>query len=468
MGTFRLALFVLALAGPLAVHAADGDIDTTFGNNGLAFTGLVDQSGGVTGCRPLVQHDGKIVICGTRVSNGSSGSDFFVARFNANGTLDTSFSFDGEVTIDFDGGTGSDSAQGVALQADGKIVVAGTTTGSVSGSADFAVARLNADGSLDTTFGGGTGKTTVGFDLDGGTGNDNAGSIALQADGKIVVVGSAQTPTGSVFAVTRLLPDGTRDSAFNLNGKATFGFGISGAASELDGASGVAMDDSGRVVVGGSASYNDGTNAISEFAVARLLSNGVLDSNFHANGRTTIAFDPGNGISVAQAFGLTVQRDGRIVLVGAANSSASATPNYDMAVARLQPDGSLDSGFGFGGRTQVAFDLIANGTDYALGVAEQSNGRLVLAGLAIGSTTEFGAVARLNGNGTLDAGFGTFGKQTYDFSTGSPDAQAFTGVAFQGTQIIVAGLVLVPGGSSTIDNVVLRLNNDLLFADGFE
>lgn len=402
MGTFRLALFVLALAGPLAVHAADGDIDTTFGNNGLAFTGLVDQSGGVTGCRPLVQQDGKIVICGTRLSNGSSGSDFFVARFNANGTLDTSFSFDGEVTIDFDGGTGSDSAQGVSLQADGKIVVAGTTTGSASGSADFAVARLNADGSLDTTFGDGTGKTTVGFDLDGGTGNDNAGSIALQADGKIVVVGSAQTPTGSVFAVTRLLPDGTRDSAFNLNGKATFGFGISGAASELDGASGVAIDGSGRVIVGGSASYNDGTNAISEFAVARLLSNGVLDSNFHANGRTTIAFDPGNGISVAQAFGLTVQRDGRIVLVGAANSSTSATLNDDMAVARLQPDGSLDSGFGFGGRTQVAFDLIANGPDYALGVAEQSNGRLVLAGLAIGSTTEFGAVARLNGNGTLE------------------------------------------------------------------
>lgn len=467
MRPFRIALFVLTFAGPLAVHAADGDIDTTFGNNGLALTGLVDQSGASVGCKPLVQPDGKIVICGTRVSNGSSGSDFFVARFNANGTLDTSFSFDGEVTIDFDGGTGSDLAQGVAVQTDGKIVVAGTTTGSVSGSADFAVARLNADGSLDTTFGGGTGKTTVGFDLDGGTGNDNAGAIALQADGKIVVAGSAQTTTGSVFAVTRLLPDGTRDSAFNLNGKATFGFGISGAANESDGATGVAIDDSGSVVVGGAASYNDGTNTITEFAVARLLSNGVLDSNFHANGRTTIAFDPGNGISAAQAFGLTVQRDGRIVLVGGANSSTSATPNDDMAVARLQPDGALDSGFGFGGRTQVAFDLSANGYDFAIGVAEQSNGRLVLAGLAVGAA-EVGAVARLNGNGTLDAGFGTFGKQTYDFSTGSPDAQAFLGVAFQGTQIIVAGLVLVPGSSSTIDNVVLRLNNDLLFADGFE
>ncbi len=465
----RIALAGIIGSNATAGVAADGDIDTSFGTGGLALTGLIDASGAGGGCRPLVQPDGKIVICGTRVLNGSSGSDFLVARFNANGTLDSSFSFDGEVTIDFDNGSGSDAAQGVALQADGKIVVAGTTAGSAVGSADFAVARLNANGSLDTTFGAGTGKTTIGFDLNGGTGNDNAGSIALQADGKIVVVGTAQTTTGNVFAVTRLLPDGTRDSAFNLNGKVTFGFAISGPANESDSATGVAIDDSGRIVVTGVATYNDGTNSISQFAVARLLSSSVLDSNFHANGRTTIAFDPGNGISQASAFGMTVQRDGKIVLVGTANSSTSTTtPNNDIALARLQPDGSLDAGFGFGGKTQIAFDLVANGTDVGLGVVEQSNGRLVVAGASVDASFEYATTARLTNNGALDNGFGTFGKRSYDFSTGTPHEQAFLGVAFQGTQIIVAGLVLLPGSASTIDNVVLRLNNDLIFANGFE
>ncbi|MEP7098160.1 MAG: hypothetical protein ABI748_10895, partial [Dokdonella sp.] len=380
------------------------------------------------------------------------------------GTLDPSFSFDGEVTIDFDNGSGSDATQGVALQADGKIVVAGTTTGSVSGSSDFAIARLNADGSLDTTFGAGTGKTTVSFDLNSGTGDDDAGSVTLQADGKIVVVGNAQTATGHVFAVTRLLPDGTRDSAFNLNGKVTLGFGISGAASEFDFATGVAIDDSAGIVVSGYAGYGN----INEFAVARLLPNGQPDANFHANGRTTIAFDPGSGISFAGALGMALQHDGRIVLVGYANSATSTTKNFDIALARLQSDGSLDAGFGFGGKTQIAFDLQANGGDSGVGVIEQSNGRLLVVGASSGASAEYATAVRLTGDGALDNGFGAFGKRTYDFSTGSPHQQAFLGAAFQGTKIIVAGLVLVPGGASTWDNVVLRLSNDLIFADGFE
>jgi uncharacterized delta-60 repeat protein len=356
---------------------------------------------------------------------------------------------------------------GLALQADGKIVVSGTTTNGSTGGADFAIARIDADGSLDTTFGAGTGKTTVAFDLDGGTGNDTASAVALQPDGKIVVAGTAQTPTGSVFAITRLLPDGTRDSAFNLNGKVTLGFGISGAAAEADGASGIAIDDSGRIVVSGTAGYSDGTNAISEFAVARLLANGSTDANFHANGHTTIAFDPGNGISSATALGLLLQRDGRILVTGGANSSTSATPNLDVAIAGLQPDGSMDSGFGFGGRTQIAFDLTANGTDVGFGATEQPNGRLLVAGASIGTAPlEAATLVRLNLDGTLDAGFGTFGKRTYDFSTGSPHEQAFLGVGLQGTQIIVSGLFFA-GGSNAVDNVVLRLTNDLIFADGF-
>jgi len=157
----------LLCAASLAAFASDGGLDTTFGSNGLGLSGITGAQGNYA-CGPVIQPDGKILICDTSYSSGPSGYDFFVARFNANGTLDPSFSFDGKVTVDFAGGPpGLDSGDAVVLQADGKIVLVGATR---SGNAayDFAIARLNSDGILDTSFGVGTGKTTVAFDLGGG------------------------------------------------------------------------------------------------------------------------------------------------------------------------------------------------------------------------------------------------------------------------------------------------------------
>src|SRR3954462_15294119 len=110
--------------------AADGTLDSSFGVAGLARAGIDDGDLQPSGCRPVVQPDDKIVICGTRLANSTSGSDFLVARFNADGSLDTAFGSGGLVTIDFDHGTGSAQADGVALQSDGSIVVAGTTRSS--------------------------------------------------------------------------------------------------------------------------------------------------------------------------------------------------------------------------------------------------------------------------------------------------------------------------------------------------
>jgi len=465
----RLALaFAASVCGVAA--AADGDIDLGFGINGLALTGISDASGSPAGCKPVVQPDGKILICGSRLLNGSSGSDFFVARFDAEGALDTSFSFDGMVTIDFDNGTGADNGNGIALQSDGKIVVVGTTTPNTADGSDFAVARLTADGTLDPAFGAGTGKTTIEFDLNAGTGADVATGVAIQPDGKIVVVGAATTPDGSSVAVVRLLADGTRDPAFNLNGKVSFGFALPGATNESDAASAVAIDSAGRIVIGATANETL-PDAQSVFAVARLLSDGQFDSNFHANGRTTIAFDPGNGISTATLYGLVVQhQDGAIVLAGWANSSASATENSDFAAARLLPDGSPDASFGIGGKTLIAFDLTASGLDGAIGVVQQTDGRLVLAGTSLGTGIQYATMARLNHDGSLDPTFGTLGKQKFAFGLTIPDGQAFVGAAIQGTQLIASGILYVPpgGGTSLIDNFVVRIANDTIFANGFE
>lgn len=446
--------------------ANDGQLDTTFGSGGIALAGVSDAAG-QAGCAPVVQADHKILTCGTRAANGSSGKDFVVVRFGADGSLDTSFSFDGVATIDFDNGHGRDRGTGLALQSDGKIVVVGSTTTATGSSTHFAIARLDADGTLDTTFGAGTGKTTVEFNLVGGTVTDAATSVAIQPDGKIVVSGYAETANGGTnVAIVRLLSDGTRDSSFNLTGKVHFNFGLAGANNIQDAAVGVVVDAAGRIVLAGAAlSFNPDRF---EFGVARLLPNGQLDANFHANGRTTIAFDPGNGTSFAHLSGMTTQRDGRIVLTGYANSSTSTTTlNNDGAVARLLPDGSLDGSFGFGGKVLVSFDLAPNADDVLYSVSQQQDGKLVFAGVSLGATgQQYATLARLNSDGSPDPTFGTLGKQALDFARTTPSVQPLTGIALQGVQPVATGFVKT--GATTQDLFAVRFTSDTIFANDFE
>ena len=369
--------------------AVDGDLDPTFGSGGFTLTGVTTASFQLP-TRPVVQADGKILLCSALNSGGSSGQDFFIARFNANGTLDTSFNFDGKVTVDFDGG------------------------------------------------------------------NDFCNAIALQSDGKIVVAGSTDNLVGNTdFAIVRLLPDGTRDTAFNATGRVTVGFDFVTSTYKRDQAGSVAIDSAGRIVVGGIAEKGPGGISF-DFAVARLLPNGQFDPNFDADGRATIGFDLGPSQSDL-AYSMILQRDGKIVLAGYADTG-SGTRSDDMGLARLLADGSPDTGFGIGGKTTVAIDLTADGSDSATGIVEDSAGRLVIAGNASASA----AVARLHGNGDLDLSFGSFGKKTFDFGTA---VGRFTGIALQGTQIIATGVVTTATDS---DNVVARLQVDLIFANGFE
>jgi len=271
---------------------------------------------------------------------------------------------------------------------------------------------------------------------------------------------------GDDFGIVRLNANGTPDLSFNLTGKVSFGFDLLGSTTKNDGVSRMALDAAGNIVIAG---YADKGSSNYDFAVARLLPNGQLDANFNAVGRATVAFDFGGntGSNDDVASGLTIQRDGKILLFGSSDTSTSTTSNYDMAAARLYPDGSLDGSFGIGGKTLVSFDLIANGRDIGVGAAEQGNGKIVLTGYAqYSSIGRYKATAiSLNRNGTLDNQFGNLGKQIFDFGLTSPSSQYFSGVAFQGTQIIVSGATNVAGG---FDDFVVRLKNDLIFADEFE
>ena len=244
-----------------------------------------------------IQANGKIVAVG----GGGPGGDFALARYNPGGSLDPSFSGDGMQTTDFGG---SDLATGVALQGDGRIVVVGRGGPLPRG---FALARYNPNGSLDTSFSG-DGKQRTGF----GGSDDGARAVALQANGKIVTVGRGGP--GGDFALARYNPNGTLDTSFSGDGKQRTGFGTQ--------ATGVALQADGRIVaVGGGG----------DFELARYNPGGRLDPRFSGDGRQTTDFGAADF-----ATGMALQGDGKIV---AAGRSGPSPEGGDFALARYNPNG---------------------------------------------------------------------------------------------------------------------------------
>jgi uncharacterized delta-60 repeat protein len=283
-----------------------------------------------------------------------------VVRYNADGSVDTSFS-GGVVTTPV--GSGNDAALAVARQPDGRIVVAGYGTGT---NRDVAVIRFNLTGSIDTTF-----------DFDGkvfaalSPGDDEARAVVVRPDGKIIVAGVAgNTPTQ--FFVARLNPNGSFDASFDGDGVAFTSIGPGDAE-----ATGLAVDSLGRIVVSGFAS--NGVDR--DFAVARYLPNGSLDASFNHGGVVTTSFGAGDD----KANAVIVQADGGIVVAGGADTAGAA--NY--ALARFNPDGSPDIGYGNGGK--VVIDFSPDIPDIAYAIALDSNGNAVVAGEAM---EQFG-VARI-------------------------------------------------------------------------
>lgn len=398
---------VIATATPGS--ATPGDLDQTFDLDGRVTTdfGSRDSAGGV-----VIQPDGKIVAAGFGAGPGEF--DFAVARYNTNGSLDPSFGGgDGMVTTDF--ATSDDRGWALAIQPDGKIVVAGQTfvARSVGGSdLDFALVRYNGDGSLDTSFGG-DGK--VNTDL-GANETDAALDVALQSDGKIVAAGYVRNlfpdPRGPAdFAVARYNADGSLDTTFGPGGSVTTDFGM-----DHDEASAVVIQSDGRIVAAGFA-----FSGTFDFGLARYNTNGTPDLGWGGDGTVLTNFG-----GTDSATGLALQPDGRIVAAGSTNLSGSV----DMALARYNTDGSLDNGFDGDGRVTTDF----GGDDSASDVALQTDGKIVAAGSRLIGTYDF-ALGRYLPNGSLDPLWSQDGKVTTDFGGASDIAH---GVAIQADGKIVA------------------------------
>jgi uncharacterized delta-60 repeat protein len=227
-----LGAAVAVLVSAALALAAPADLDTTFSGDGKQ---TVNFGGTDSALAVAVTPDGKIVVAGS----GGGGNDMVVTRLNANGSVDTSFAPPGgEAFVNFGG---NDGANAMALQPDGKIVLAGSTD--AVGSGDFAVARLNADGTPDTSFSG-DGKLTAGFNAP----NETAVGVAVQQNGKIVVLGNGDA--NSDFVLARYNPDGSVDTGFGTGGAVAVDFG----GVEFDGD--VALQPDGKIVLAGSMNAN--------------------------------------------------------------------------------------------------------------------------------------------------------------------------------------------------------------------
>ena len=423
-----------------AVPAVVGALDPSFGVAGVATASF---GGTDTGSAVAVQPDGKIVVVGTTSVN----SDFAVARFNPNGSLDTSFG--GTGTVRFSSGGpgipgGMDAATAVAVQPDGKIVVVGTTD--VGGSLDFAVIRVLADGSaLDTTFSG-DGKLGISFNL-GGANEDRATGVALQADGRIVVVGTAQVGAADFdFGVVRLGADGTPDAAFDGDGVRTVAFNLGGA--NVDRATGVAVAGDGSIVIGGSAEVAVGSH---DFAAARLTATGALDAAFSGDGKATVDL---GGDDAAAA--VAVRPDGKVVLAGTAAFAFGPRER----IVQLTAAGAPDAGFGLTGNgvTQVLYGLAPPpGQGYRLaGLALDGRGRVVVAGSAVNAGVPTQAfVGRLTAAGVLDTSFSNQGTPPPADSPGGSTFISFGGNgSAAGVAIDANGRIVVAGSTSLDSNIV--------------
>jgi len=336
--------------------------------------------GNDVGTAVAIQSDGKIVLAG--YSWNGTDDQFVVARYNPDFTLDRSFDFDGVVTTNIS--AGQDRAEAIALQADGKIVVAGHRN-SGGGNNDFALVRYNTDGSLDTSFNG-TGIVTTAIT----GGNDEIEGLAIQSDGKIVVAGWSQRATLD-YVVARYNTNGSLDTAgFN----APTGYFISTNGATNDAATEVAIQPSdGRIVIAGWA--NSGAN--DDFAAARFNTSGTLDAGF--SGGTVLVDFLG---FLDRANGLVIQPDGKIVLTGEVRDGTTWSM---FGTARLNSNGTLDTATFNPVQGRVTTDFFAGVHDTSYGMVLQSDLKIVVGGWAnwngFGTAVDF-ALARYNSDGSLD------------------------------------------------------------------
>ena len=364
-----------------------------------------------------IQNDEKVLAAG--FSYNGSNNDFALVRYNHDGILDNTFGSNGTliVPIRVGIGAGNDQAYSIAIQKNGKILEAGYSSNGFNN--DFAIIRSNPNGFMDETFGT---KGIVTTDI--GSFDDIARSIIIQSDSKIVAVGYSYNGSNYGFALARYDTSGSLDNAFGTNGKEITLVGLSDAF-----AYSAAIQKDGKIVAAGISSLGSNYG----FSIVRYKENGSLDSSFGNGG--IVATNIGNTYDLANSVQL--QEDGKIVVAG----YSMINNQSEFAVVRYNTNGSLDSGFGTGG---IVTTSIGDINDYGQSVALQSDGKIVVTGYSYIGNNPVLATVRYNSNGTLDNTFGANGKLTTSIGTSQSYANS---LAIDGN-----GKILVGGYSSNGSN----------------
>jgi uncharacterized delta-60 repeat protein len=352
----------IVVAGQCEVNAGDKDFcvwrinengspDNTFSGNGsqvFNVSGNVDKANAIA-----VQQDGRIVMAGICTLSGTN--DFCVARLMPDGSLDNSFDNNGRLATDING---DDVAQAIAIRRDGGLVVAGTCKSGTNDS-DFCIARYLANGSLDVGFFGGQGYRTL--DMYGQ--DDELATLLVQTDNRAVLAGSCK-PSASAnkqFCVARLFASGQPDTSFDSDGKRAID-AFAGSTHTLGGA---ALQPDGKIVLGGTCA----ATTIRLFCAVRLTSDGSNDASFGNNGVAILL----NYNNDAYVQSVNVQPDGKIVLAGYCDNGSG---NFDFCWDRMNPDGTRDETVG------AATPVTAIGTSFDLGnaVVTTPEGKILVAG----------------------------------------------------------------------------------------
>ncbi|MEX2316804.1 MAG: hypothetical protein WD669_06610, partial [Pirellulales bacterium] len=358
----------------VARYNLDGTLDTSFGVSGLATIDFALSQDNAFDM--VVDSLGRIIVVG---SASIPTSAIGVARLTVNGALDNSFSGDGKATAEPAGVGGTYTPRGVALQSDGKIVVVGTRQAVGLNTQNFLTVRFEDDGDLDTTF---NGTGAVQTDFSSGTGRDNAFAVAIQSDGKIIVGGSAQPggtglPVG--FGLVRYETNGTLDTTFDGDGKVFTD--ITGPGANNDTINAIVIQSDGRIVVAGQTAAVD----LSDAVMARYTDTGALDTaTFNSAG-------PQAGVlrvhitSREQLEGLVMQPDGKFVASGFATTQIGFSPNPvinddQLLVMRVLSSGVLDTTFNGSGMNVLNRSVGTNTLERFMDVALQPDGKIVAAG----------------------------------------------------------------------------------------
>ncbi|EEF59944.1 hypothetical protein [Pedosphaera parvula] len=363
-----------------------GILDTNFGTGGIITADVSDI--GSRAKALAVQADGKIIAAGS----GNNGVQNFMAlaRYQTNGLLDPSFGAGGRVIA-----LGSnDVASAVTIQPDGKIVAGGSTS-----SQSFALARFQTNGLPDPSFGTG-GRIVTSF-----SGTSEVLSLLSQPDGKIIAAGDASDTSGyATFALARYNTNGTLDATFGSGGKVTTGF----TSPSINEAYAMRLQPDGKYLLGGFTEFVVGSGVEEDFAMARYNTNGALDFSFGSLGRVSATVAAG---TLDIGYSMALQPDGKILMAG----GAALGGNSYVAIARFNTNGTVDNSFGSGGSV---INQVGAAADYATALTLQPDGKIVIAGSSQNVNFKFFA-QRYNSDGSIDGSFGTGGTTLIDFGTGT-------------------------------------------------